>query len=64
MQKPQLFAADIEPKSATLNGYQRNYAFMAATAALAENNDRLKNIFGKQSFQPKGAYTILLRYKG
>jgi len=38
--------------------------FLAALSALAEKPKRIKDIFGNQTYNPKGIYKIKFRVKG
>ena len=38
--------------------------FLSALAALAENETRIKTVFGDQSFNPNGIYKVTLRIDG
>jgi hypothetical protein len=63
VEKPQLFPKEIHPAD-PLKAEKALPGQQAALTAISERPERLKSIFGSQAFNPKGIYTLLLRFRG
>ena len=44
--------------------YSLENGLHGVSACLAENPDRIKNLFGDQQYNEKGIYKLMMRYKG
>lgn len=63
LNKPALFDGKIEPKD-VIQGSLGDCYFLSALAALAEDESRIRTIFGNQTFSPNGIYKVVLRIDG
>lgn len=47
-----------------MTNYSLENGLQGVSACLAENPDRIKNLFGDQQYNEKGIYKLMMRYKG